>query len=212
MTLRPDGNPDYLPSNTQMKPIGIGHFDDGSLGLLLSLWMPADDEFHFLLRHDAGQWSIVEERWCGRWGCENPIDALAFNSTNVWAWPASRMIWHPNISLNPFFSEQSVDLVDLQYESYQAATHHREFEIDGVSSVLTAYTSPSEHSNSSHTFSIELTIDGHPPRNLSGNQCLTSIVGRFILVYEFFLGRFEVTDIGTGETVIGDLKAAMWLD
>ena len=212
MTVRPDQNPDYQPSNTQMKPIGAGHFEDGSLGLLVTLWMPADDEFHYLLRRNAGQWSIVEERWCGRWGCENPIDALAFNSTDVWAWPESRMVWHPNISLNPFFSEQSVDLVDLQYESYQAATHHREFEIDGVSSVLTAYTRPSEHSDSTHTLGIELTIDGHPPRNLSGNQCLTSIVGRFILVYEFFRGRFEVTDIGTGETVIGDLKAALWLE
>ena len=35
---------------------------------------------------------------------------------------------------------------------------------------------------------------------------------RFILVEEFFRGRFEVTDIGTGETVISDLSAAMWLD
>ena len=212
MTARPDQNPDYQPSMTQMKPIGVGRFEDESLGLLVSLWMPADDEFHYLLRRDAGQWSMVEERWCSRWGCENPIDALAFNSSNVWAWPESRMVWHPNISLNPFFTEQSVDLVDLQYERYQAATHHREFEIDGVSSVLTAYTSPSEHSDSTHTFGIELTIDDHPPRNLSSNQCLTSIVGRFILVYEFFQGRFEVTDIGTGETVIGGLKAALWLE
>ena len=212
MTVRPDQNPDYQPSITQMQPIGIGRLEDGSLGLLVTLWMPADDGFHYLFRRNAGQWTIVEEQWCGRWGCENPIGALTFNSTDAWAWPESRMVWHPNISLNPFFFEQTVDLVDLQYESYQAATHHREFEIDGVSSVLTAYTSPSEHSDSIHTFGIELTVDGRPPRNLSGNQCLTSIVGRFILVYEFFLGRFEVTDIGTGETVIGDLKAAVWLE
>ena len=84
--------------------------------------------------------------------------------------------------------------------------------IDGVSSMLSAFTRPSEHSATNHTLNIDLTIDGNPPKNLSSNQCLTSIVGRYILVYEFFGGRFEVTDLGTGRIVIGDLKAALWLD
>ena len=212
MAVRPDQNSDYLPAIAQMKPIGIGRLEDGSLGLLVSLWMPADDEFHYLFRHVNGQWSFEDERWCDRWGCENPIDVLAFNTTNVWAWPESRMVWHPNVSLNPFFSDQSVEMVDLQYESYQGAMHHRKFEIDGVSSVLTAYTRPSEHSNTNHTLGIELTIEDNPAKNLSGNQCLTSVVGRFILVYEFFGGRFEVTDIGTGETMIDNIKVAMWLE
>lgn len=211
MTLRPDLNPDYLPSNT-FKPIGIGHLDDGSVGLLVSLGMPADDAYHYLLRLDDERWSMVEARWCGRGGCENPIDSLSINSTNVWNWPKSRMIWHSDISLNPFFSGQSIQAVDLEYERYQAAVHQRKFEIDGVPSMLSVFTRPSEHSDTNHTLNIDLTIDGNPPKNLSSNQCLTSIVGRFILVYEFFGGRFEVTDLGTGRIVIGDLKAALWLD
>ena len=212
ITLRPDQNPNYLPSTTAMKPIGIGDLDNGSLGLLVSVWMPADDEFHYLLRRDDGQWSMVEARWCDRWGCESSIASLAINSTDAWNWPESRMIWHTDISSNPFFSGQLAEMVDLEYESYQAAIHQREFEIDGVLSTLRAYTSPSEHSDTNHTFGISLSINGDPPRELSGNQCLTSIVGRFILVYEFFGGRFEVTDLGTGEVVIGNLKTAMWLD
>ena len=212
MTLRPDQNPDYLPSDTTLKPMGIGNFDDGSLGLLVSLWMPADDEYHYLLRRDGERWSMVEARWCGRWSCENPIDSLVINSTNVWNWPESRMIWHSDISLNPFFSAQSVQMIDLEYERYQAAVQQRKFEIDGVSSMLSAFTRPSEHSDTNHTLSVDLTVDGNPPINLSSNQCLTSIVGRYILVYEFFGGRFEVTDLGTGSIVIGDLKAALWLD
>lgn len=212
MTLRPDQNPDYLPSITAMKPIGIGDLEDGSLGLLLSLWMPADDAYHYMFRYDDGQWSIADARWCDRWGCESSIGSTAMHSTNVWSWPESRMIWHNNISLNPFFSEKSVEMVDLEYERYQAATHQREFKIDGALATLSAFTRPSEHSDTNHTLGINLSINGNPPKELSGNQCLTSIVGRFILVYEFFQGRFEVTDIGTGTTVIGDLKAAMWLD
>jgi len=33
-----------------------------------------------------------------------------------------------------------------------------------------------------------------------------------VLIAEFFQGRREVTDIGTGETVIGDLATALWLE
>ncbi len=211
-TLRPDQNSNYRPGNEAMKPIGITRLDDGSLGLLASLGMPADDAYHYLLRRDADGWSVLNARWCGRWGCDDSTDFPAFRSTNVWAWPESGMIWHENLSLNPFFTARSTEMVDLEYESYQAAIQQREFEIDGVTSVLSFYTRPSEHSGTNHTLGIELTIDGGPPQGLAGNQCLTSIAGRFILVNEFFGGRFEVTDLGTGEAVISDLTAAMWLD
>lgn len=212
MTQRPGQSPNYQPSVAEMKPIGIGNFVDGSVGLLLSVWMPADDEYQYLLRRDDEKWTIAEERWCDRWGCENPLESMSIQSTNVWAWPESRMVWHSNVTLNPFFSGQEVEMVDLEYERYQAATHQREFEIDGVLSTLRVQTSPSEHSSTNHTFGIDLTIEGTPPKNLSGNQCLTSIVGRYILVSEFFGGRFEVTDLGTGEVVVDNLNAAVWLD
>lgn len=210
MTPRPDRNPDYLPSMTGMKPNRIGSHDDGSLAVVLRLWMPGDDEFHYLFRHDNGQWSLIDGQWCNRWGCDNALGPSTSKSSR--GWPEARMIWHPALKFNPFLSRQSLEMVDLEYEHYQAATYRNEFEIDGVPSVLIAYTSPSEHSDTNHTFGISLTIDGKPPKELSGNQCLTSIVGRFIVVYEFFQGRFEVTDLGTGTTVIGDLKAALWLD
>ena len=212
MTHRPDQNPDYLPSASTMTPAGVGRFEDGSIGLLATLWMPADDSFNYVFRRNGTQWTIVESHWCDRWGCEHPLDSLQFRSTNVWSWPETSMIWHENLKMNPFFVGESVQSVDLEYESYPASDYQREFGIDGTSSVLHFHTSPSEHSDTNHTFGIELVIDGGNPIQLSGNQCLTSIVGRHILVNEFFRGRFEVTDLGTGETVLGDLKAALWLD
>lgn len=212
MDPRPDQNPDYLPSMPDLRPIGIGRFDDGALGLVVSLWMPADDEFHYLFRREAGQWSIVEAHWCDRWGCAETIDSLDFISSNVWSWPESSMIWHENLRLNPYFVDESVELIDLEYESYQATVRERTFEIDGVGSVLRFSTSPSEHSDTNHTFGINLAIGAAEPVSLSENQCLTSLVGRYLLVNEFFGGRFEVTDIGTGKSVVADLQAAMWLD
>jgi ankyrin repeat protein len=212
MTPRPDQNPDYLPSASTMTLAGVGRFEDGSIGLLATLWMPADDSFNYVFRRNGTQWTIVESHWCDRWGCEHPLDSLQFRSTNVWSWPETSMIWHENLKMNPFFVGESVPSVDLEYESYPASVYQREFGIDGTSSVLHFHTSPSEHSDTNHTFGIELVIDDGNPIQLSGNQCLTSIVGRHILVNEFVRGRFEVTDLGTGETVLGDLKAALWLD
>jgi hypothetical protein len=84
--------------------------------------------------------------------------------------------------------------------------------IDGTKSMLTSYISPSEHSDTHHTFGVDLLIDSKSPKNLSRNQCLTSIVGRYILVHEFFEGRFELTDIGTGEAVFSNLSTAAWID
>ena len=212
MTLHADQNPDYLPPSPQMRPIGVGRLADGSLGLLVSLGMPADDEYRYLFRFDSRKWLLEEERLCSRWGCADPIDTLAFRSSDPWTWLASRRIQDKNITLNPFNVDPSAEVADIELKNLASATLHRNFEINGVPSVITAYTSASEHTGAHHTFGIELTIDGGQPINLSGRQCLSSVVGRFILVNEFFRGRFEVTDIGTGETVISDLSAAIWLD
>lgn len=206
----PDQNPDYLPSMTDLRPQRIGYLADGSLGLVLSLWMPADDEFHYLFRFENGRWSTSEGQHCGRWGCESQLSSLTSLSTRNW--PEYRMIWHPAVGLNPYHARQSVDKVELEYEHYEGTTHHREFEIEGVVSTLSAYTSPSEHSDTHHTFGVNLTIAGNPPQELSDNQCQTSIVGRHILVFEYFQGRFEVTDMRTGLTVLDSLKTALWLD
>jgi hypothetical protein len=121
-------------------------------------------------------------------------------------------VWHEAQKHNPFVSNLSVEMVDLDFEDYQAAIYHREFLIDGVTSTLSTFTGPSEHYDIIYSFGITLTVGDNEPKELSGNQCLTSIVGRYILVYEYFQGRFEVTDLGTGETLVDDLKTALWLD
>ena len=113
-------------------------------------------------------------------------------------------------------SEHVVSRTEEKYEvspgRYNGSILKLGLKINGNSSVLEFYTSPSEHTDTLHTFSINLPIDSDPPRNLSKNQCLTSIVGRYILVYEFFRGRFELTDLGTGETVFSNLSTAAWID
>jgi hypothetical protein len=174
--------------------------------------MPADDSFNFLFRYAGDVWELIDERWCDRWGGGCDFEALPEFSTDLWAWSETRGIWHPDIANNPFLVGQETIPVDLKYENYQGADQTRIFEIDDVEAILRFFNRPSEHSDTTHTFGIQLSIDGAEPQILSENQCLTSVVGRHILVREFFGGRFEVTDLGTGEVLVGNLKTAAWID
>ncbi len=203
MPLRPNENPDYLPSATKLNPIGVSRHDDGSLALLVSLWMPADDEYHYLFRQEGKEWRIERARWCDRWGCEAPISALDFHSTNAWSWAQTTMLWHPDVERNPFVTNTRVSVDEMSTATLA---------IDGTTPILQFAAGASAHSDMIHIFGIELVVDDAPPKNLSKNQCLTSIAGHYLLVYEFFQGRFEVTDLGTGETVIDSLTTAVWLD
>jgi hypothetical protein len=210
MTPRPDQRSDYLPSGERMAPGRISYLEDGSLALIVEVWMPGDDFYQYLMRFDDRQWSLDGGQWCNRFGCNNALGALTSKSTRHW--PESRRVWHEAQKHNPFVSNLSVEMVDLDFEDYQAAIYHREFLIDGVTSTLSTFTSPSAHYDIIYSFGITLTVGDNEPKELSGNQCLTSIVGRYILVYEYFQGRFEVTDLGTGETLVDDLKTALCLD
>lgn len=210
MAPRPDQRSDYLPSGARMAPGRISYLADGALALIVNVWMPGDDFYQYLMRFDGGQWSMGDGQWCNRFGCDNALGDLTSKSTRHW--PESRRVWHEAQKLNPFMSKLSVEMVDLDYENYKAAIYHREFEVDGVTSTLSAFTRPSEHYDTTYSFGITLTVGESAAKELSENQCLTSIVGRYILIYEYFEGRFEVTDLGTGETLVNDLKTALWLD
>jgi len=219
MTPRPDENSNYKPDVGKLQPIGIRFLDDGALGVVLSLGMPADDAYHYLFRHGDDGWSIVAARWCHRWGCEDPEDrAYPFHSENFLStrgdrsWPEVRMIWHPGLMHSQYVVFRSEEKYEVSPGRYDGSVIKLGLKIDGKPSILETFTSPSEHTDTLHTFNVDLSIDTGPPKNLSKNQCLTSIVGRHILVYEFFRGRFELTDLGTGETVFKDLSTAAWID
>lgn len=219
MTLRPDENANYKPEFETLKPIGVRFLDDGSLGVAMSLRMPADDEYHYLFKYTDKDWSIVASRWCGRWGCEEPVDRLdPLHSENYSStqdnrtWPESRMVWHSALMQNEYVTYRKEEKAKTSTGNYSGTKIEVGVTVDGSSSILTAYTSPSEHSDTLHTFSVDLLVDSAEPKNLSKNQCLTSIVGRHILVYEFFRGRFELTDLSTGETVLSNLSTAAWID
>ena len=219
MEIRPEENTNYHLGVGPLRPSGIRYLDDGALGVVMSLSMAADDEYHYLFKLGEDGWSIVATKWCERWGCQDSEDiSEPFHSQNYLStrggqtWPAERMIWHPALFKQAYVVSRNEEKHEVSPGHYDGSIVTLGLKIDGVSSTLATHTGASAHSDSYHTFTIDLVIDGEPPINLSKNQCLTSIVGRYILVYEFFRGRFEVTDLQTGETLFSDLSTAAWID
>jgi hypothetical protein len=105
-----------------------------------------------------------------------------------------------------------VESANPDVEYWETAVHTLEIDIAGTLSRIQFFVNPSAHFDLSYVFGIELAVGDTPPINLSERQCLTSLVDRCLLVHEFFQGHFGVTDLRTGETLIGNLSAAMWLD
>ena len=60
MDVRPDQNVEYLPSGDALAPVLAGRTEDGSLAVVTSLWMPADDAFNYVFRLDGESWSISQ--------------------------------------------------------------------------------------------------------------------------------------------------------
>ena len=159
MDPRPDMHPNYLPSLDDMKPIRAGRLDDGALGFAASVWMPADDEFHYVFHHDDGAWTIVGSRACGRWGCDDPLPLLNGRSSDLWTWPEDRRVWHEDMTNNPYVTSRQVDP--------ESGEHSLTFETGGESSTLRAYVGPSAHFDLVYTFALELKVGDGPFVNLS---------------------------------------------
>ena len=219
MEPRPDRNEDYQPGDQRLLPIAARYLEDGALGLVMSLGMPADDEYHYLFRHDEGGWTVVAGRWCHRWGCDVSEDASDpflpskyVSTRGGQSWREERMIWHPSLLYSDLVSYRNERKHEVSPGRYVGSVLEIGFKIDGKESTLTTYVRPSEHSDTLHTLGINLITASGEELNLSKNQCLTSIVGRYLLVNEFFRGRFELTDLSTGETLFDNLSTAAWID
>ena len=194
------------------QPTAAGILDDGALALQLQMYGPAGGSLMYLLSYEDNEWTLRDSKSCGNWEFPCDFGALRFLSSLAWTWPESRRVWHDDITRSPYFVSKTDASQNPDNDHWETRIRTLVFEIDGVRSELEYFTNPSAHFDLDYTFNVDLRVGDGPKVNLSGNQCVTSVVGRYILIDEFFLGRREVTDLGTGETMIDDLAAAVWLN
>lgn len=201
-----------LLGSTRMQVAGIGRLDDGSLAVHLTMNGPADDSVNYLLRRGGNEWERVEGLLCGRWELSCTFDSLQYQSSDAWLWPANRQILSSAHGGNPYVTGATVSIAAPGTDDGGDETRRLGLRIGGKQVELIFDTRPSAHFDLDYTMAIDLAIDGTHVANLSRNQCMTSLHGRYLLVQEFFGGRYEVTDLGTGATVIDGLSGAIWLD
>lgn len=203
---------EYLQiSMKTMIPLAVGYQVDGRLALRALLRMAADDSYNYLFTLEDGVWEITDERWCDRMERQCEFESLQGKTMSVWDWEANHEIWHEDIRNNPYFvDEESMFSPDQFGDAYSI---RRSFLIDNETVSLSFTTSPSHHySDETDTFSINLEIGDKPPIVLSEGQCLTALADRYILVRQFRGETLEVIDMGTGSSVFGPLKHAIWID
>jgi hypothetical protein len=192
----------------EMTPVAIGYLDDHRIGLHAQLHLPADDSFNILLaRHDES-WKLTGKRHCQRWEQDCSFDELPGHTVGFWPYETLNL-WHQTVKDNRYLVETGSKNANNQFRQAGQVTHF--FAIDQNKVVLSFTTSPSEHASMDHTFSVRLQIGEVVDKNLCEGQCSANLVDRYLLVQQFWGGTLEVIDLGTGSSVFGPLRHAIWI-
>ncbi len=191
------------------EPVAAGILDSGEIGLAIHSRGPADGTDAYLYSLQAnGTWVMVEEQGCGRfdWRCE--FEQL--NGRKVEYWPISRKIWHPRVRTNEYFASKTLQDEHTQWSHGRPDVVH--FNVDGRKPLL-AYSAGEEiHSDYIATSLVSFALDKSDPPDELCSSCETSLASRYLLIGDSWRNPFQLIDIGTGDSVLGPLEFATWVE
>lgn len=191
------------------RPIRAGRRDDGALFVLFNGRTESDDDVFewFIQRQDA--WARTQERFCRRFDLRC-IERVQPNRPAVAGfWGDEVAVWHDRQLANSFVAKRESSTTHLGTEECQT-TSDLTLDFGDHRSVLRVRTQPGPDSGATLTMRVELDLDGAPPIVLSGRQCETELMGRFLLLRGGWTGT-ELIDLETGKSVLGQLALAEWL-
>ncbi len=190
-----------------LKPVAAGYLEQNKIGIVMHIGLPADDSYNFLYALEDGAWVLLEQKHCG---C---FDTCRFESLNgrgsgVWDWKRERRVWHPRHTANRYvIDRQFVRQSDVSFNSGKGTLT---FGINGRTSILTFFIDPGPDTGATLTFGITLQVEGQSLAKLPG-QCETSLAHKYLLFDRFWVGQ-TLIDLETGESVLGELKLATWIN
>ncbi len=190
---------------TWIRPVAAGYLDGDIFGVTMGIALPWDTDYAFLYALQNGTWVLLDEQNCGRFGvCR--FGALNGRRSDVWSWKQERRVWHPSHALNRYVvNRQVVRDADGSPESGTLT-----FDINGQTSILTFFLDRGPDSGATLTFGITLQAGSRPVEELLG-QCETSLADKYLLFNKFW-GGLRLIDLETGESVLGELKLATWIN
>jgi len=198
----------YGPWKMQVSSLGMD--PDRRALVHASLHIPSDDTYDYLFVLDEGGWKLLRERHCHRFETSCNFDEMDARSVRHSSWGFEWKVWQNKVLENPYFVGESVK--DIPESRLDYREHSRRFSIDEQIVVLQYGTASGPDTGATMLFNVRLVFGEFEPFSLADGQCSASLVGRYILVRQFWGGTLELRDMGTGDTVFGPLKFAAWID
>ena len=188
-----------------LRPVAAGYLKGDRLGVTMRIALPADDSYAFLYAWQDGTWVLLDEKYCRR------FDFCGFESfngrrSNVWSWKQERRVWHPSHALNRYVVDRQV----VRNSDGSPNSGKLTFDINGRTSVLTFFIEPGPDTGATLTFGVTLQVAGRPLAELLG-QSETSLADKYLL-FDKFWGGLRLIDLETGDSVLGELKLATWIN
>ncbi len=190
-------------SSLEMRVRAAGRVADGSLALHAALDLPFGGSLDYLFVHADGRWSIVDSSGCGNWELDCGFRQLQGTSSDIWSWAEEKLVWHPAIARNPYLQSDAGDF---------PGRLERRFDIEGTRVVMDVSTFESAHYDTVYTGALVLRWGDGRELVICDEQCHATIGGRWVLAQRFWGGTLELFDMVTGESALGVLGQAVWVD
>ena len=185
-----------------------GMLETGDFAVVVHSWGPADETYGYLYSLNDNVWRLAEEKECHRF---DPCRFDQVTGHSISERPSNMTVWHPDFRRNPYFVEKTESKTvyheDIGWDGVVT------LEIDGQRSLLHYGKAESGHciDDCVYTAGLSLELPGQSPFEIATSHANNSIVGRYALVWSGPWPRCELIDLGTGESVFGDLQVASWI-
>ncbi len=206
----PKIDPESLAANIRkyakwLRPVAAGYLEGDRLGVIMRIALPADDSYAFLYALQDGTWVLLDEKYCSRFGFCG-FETLNGRRSDVWSWKQERRVWHPSHASNRYVVDRQV----VRNSDGSPNSGKLTFDINGRTSILTFFIEPGPDTGATLTFGVTLQVAGRPLAELLG-QSETSLADKYLL-FDKFWGGLRLIDLETGDSVLGELKLATWIN
>lgn len=195
-----------------MKVVAIGASDDGNLWVHAEQSMAADDTFNFLLKLVNETWVVDEFLHCGTYEYRCSFDSVSSNNSETAKAARSPEVYDLGIRDNEFFVRDDDDRVG-EYSRW-TGTVYRYFEIAGIEVSLEVLSKASGDFNWSNTHGLVVHLSDDRQVEICDHLCRVTLTGRYLLAQRYRGhkgGALELYDLASGESVLGDLGFATWV-
>lgn len=212
--LKAKPSDDYFPPSetNRLSPKLAGTLSDGRIAVVMSIDMPADDSYAYLFVRDKNNWRIEDQKGCHRFEYPCSFDNLKTEISYYYERQNERNVWSLDPANNRFLIS-AASHNPLNEFGYPIAENELQFEVNGVSTLVTARGNHSAHGLGIYTYSIRIVADGRELRSFSTPACGASAFDQFFLVHPCSsAGDGQLYDLETGEVILDSLQQVVWVN